>query len=147
MDSDACLQAQDLSRRTDEPLVLLVDDEPEVLAAVQRCLRREGVEMVTAGNAREALERLSDAEVDLVIADQRLPDMTGTDLLRRIHERFPLTACAILTADHALTIIREGGRAGAAAVLFKPWKPQLLRMTVRRLLRRPRGDNAEGPAP
>jgi DNA-binding NarL/FixJ family response regulator len=78
-----------------------------------------------------------------VIADLRMPGMTGTELLGEIRGRFPQTSCAILTGDHALTVIRDGGRAGAAAVLFKPWKDEALRDTVRRLLERPPG--AEAP--
>jgi CheY-like chemotaxis protein len=132
-------------RRTDRPIVLFVDDDPRVLAAIRRCLRREGYDVLTAESAREALERLADGAADLVIADQRMPGMSGTDLLSEIRERFPLTPCALLTADHALTIIRDGGRAGASAVLFKPWKDQSLRKTVRRLLGWPAGEDPSAP--
>jgi CheY-like chemotaxis protein len=140
---DASAQLVEAGRRTARPLVLVVDDDPKVLAALRRCLRREGYEVVTAGGAREALERLSDGAADLVIADLRMPGMTGTELLGEIRGRFPQTSCAILTGDHALTVIRDGGRAGAVAVLFKPWKDEALRDTVRRLLERPPG--AEAP--
>jgi CheY-like chemotaxis protein len=129
-------------RRTGRPLVLFVDDDPRVLAAIRRCLRREWYDVATAESAREALERLARGAADLVVADQRMPGMTGTDLLEEIRLRFPFTPCAILTGDHALTIIRDGGRAGASAVLFKPWKDQSLRTTVRRLLGAP---EEEGP--
>jgi CheY-like chemotaxis protein len=133
-------------RRTDRPLVLFVDDDPMVLAAIRRCLRRERYDVITAGSAREALERLTDGVPDLVIADQRMPGMSGTDLLLEIRERFPFVPCAIITADHALTIIRDGGRAGASAVLFKPWKDQSLKLAVRRLLGWPAGEDPGGPS-
>lgn len=136
---DASGQFVASGRRTDRPIVLVVDDDPMVLAALCRCLRREGYDVITAGNAPEALERLSNGAADLVIADLRMPGMTGTELLGEIRARFPGISCALLTGDHALTVIRDGGRAGAAAVLFKPWKDQALRETVRRLLAGPPG--------
>lgn len=122
------------TRRTEDPLILLVDDDPQVLAAVRRCLRPDGYDLITAETGAEALERVSLDPVDLVIADQRMPDMTGTELLREIKERCPFTSCAILTGYKSPTVIREGGLAGAGAVLFKPWNEKVLRKTVRRLL-------------
>jgi CheY-like chemotaxis protein len=142
MDDSAELLAP--CRGTGRPLVLFVDDDPRVLAAIRRCLRREWYDVATAGSAREALDHLARGSADLVVADQRMPGMTGIDLLREIRVRFPLTPCAILTGDHALTIIRDGGRAGASAVLFKPWRDQSLRTTVRRLLGAPEGEDPRG---
>jgi response regulator RpfG family c-di-GMP phosphodiesterase len=133
------------TRRTEDPLILLVDDDPQVLAAVRRCLRADGYDLITAETGAEALERLSLDSVDLVIADQRMPDMTGTDLLRQIRELSPLTSCAILTGYKTPSVIREGGLAGAGAVLFKPWNEKVLRKTVRRLLGLTSGGEAARP--
>ena len=72
-----------------EPVVLLVDDESHVLAALRRGLRREAVRIETANNGREALEWLADHSADLVISDQKMPGMSGVDLLKTIRARWP----------------------------------------------------------
>ena len=61
----------------DRPVVMLVDDEPGILSALRRVLRREGFEILLAGNAREALDELEDRCVDLVISDHKMPGISG----------------------------------------------------------------------
>ena len=129
-------------RRSSNPVILIVDDDPEIRRALRRCLRGERYELITAESGDQALERLSDGPVDLVITDQRMPGMWGTDLLQEIRERLPRTPCAILTAFRTLSVIRDGIDAGAATILFKPWKDGKLRSTVRHLLG---GQAAGGP--
>ena len=130
-------------RRSGNPVILIVDDDPEIRRALRRCLRGERYELITADSGDQALERLSDGPVDLVITDQRMPGMWGTDLLQEIRERLPRTPCAILTAFRTLSVIRDGIDAGAATILFKPWKDGKLRSTVRHLL----GGQAAGTSP
>jgi len=133
-------------RRNSTPVILIVDDDPGVRRALRRCLRGERYELITAESGDQALERIADGPVDLVIADQRMPGMWGTDLLQEIRERSPRTPCAILTAFHTLSVIRDGIDAGAATILFKPWKDGKLRSTVRRLLGGAPGGNDAGSA-
>ena len=65
--------------------ILLVDDEPAVMKAVQRTLQRRGYEVETASNGAEALERLRTRQgIDLVITDQTMPVMTGTELFEQL---------------------------------------------------------------
>lgn len=65
--------------------ILLVDDEPAVMKAVQRTLQRRGYEVETASNGAEALERLRTRRgIDLVITDQTMPVMTGTELIEQL---------------------------------------------------------------
>jgi len=134
-------------RRSGNPVVLIVDDDPGVRRALRRCLRAERYELITAESGDQALERMSDGPVDLVITDQRMPGMWGTDLLQEIRERSPRTSCAILTAFRTLSVIRDGIDAGAATILFKPWKDGKLRSTVRRLLVGAPGGSDAGSAP
>lgn len=123
-----------------EPVLLFVDDEPEILAALRRCFRHEPYIVFTAGGASEALDWLEKAEVDLVVADECMPGMTGTDFLREARERSPRTTRAILTGYPSEAVVRSGLEAGADALLYKPWDDQSLRETVRRMLRmRPAG--------
>jgi len=141
---DSLIETSPHPRRTDRPVVMLVDDDPGVLAALHRCLRREGYELLAVESGSRALERLAEAAVDLVITDQRMPGMKGTELIGEIRRRAPLTRCAILTGVHALSVIREGTQAGASSILFKPWDDRALRHAVRRLLGLSFGDRGSG---
>lgn len=132
-----------------EPVVLCVDDEPAVLSALRRCFRNEPYLLLTASGSREAIAWLEKHPVDLVLTDERMPETTGTELLRLIRDRYPLTTRVLLTGYPGDTV-REGSReAGVSALLFKPWDDQALRGTVRReLQRRTRdGESPEFPAP
>lgn len=140
-------------RRKSEPVILCVDDEPEVLSAIRRCLRNEPYEVITAGSGDEALGWLAELEVDLVISDERMPGMTGTQLLLETRKRSPRTARVLLTGYRTSTFIRNGLEAGVDTFLYKPWDDRALRQSVDRMLKRasrpdpaPPGDPpAEGP--
>ncbi len=72
--------------------VLFVDDEPEVLAGLQRSLRhRKDWEMAFAGSGAEALELFQSAPFDVIVSDLRMPEMDGTELLERIRAQYPGT--------------------------------------------------------
>jgi DNA-binding response OmpR family regulator len=77
--------------------ILCVDDEPEVLTALRRTLRREPYDVVTATDASLALECLERLPIEVVIADERMPEMCGTQLLRGIRKRWPRMGLVILT--------------------------------------------------
>jgi CheY-like chemotaxis protein len=115
-------------------VVLCVDDEAEVLAALRRCLRNEPYEVITVLGAREALARLGQGPVDLVITDQKMPGMSGTDFLYEVRRRSPRTARAILTGYETPSTIRRGFESGADAFLYKPWDDNALKSKIRRIL-------------
>jgi DNA-binding NarL/FixJ family response regulator len=125
------------------PVVLCVDDEAEVLAALRRCLRNEPYELITALGPGEALARLREGPVDLVITDQRMPGMSGTELLYQVRERSPRTARVILTGYETPSTIRKGFECGADAFLYKPWDDNAFKATIRRILER--GGRSEIP--
>lgn len=129
-------------RRTGDSVVLVVDDDPQVLNAVRRCFRNESFEVITAGSCDEALGWLSEVSVNLVITDQVMPGMTGTELIQAVRRQFPEIPCALLTGYRTPSIARDATKAQASAVLYKPWSDQGLREATLRLLRR----SPEGPA-
>jgi len=116
------------------PVVLCVDDEPGVLNALRRSLSKERCEVITAGSPDEALAWLKEVTVHLVITDQRMPGMTGIQLLDQVRKRSPRTARALLTACRTPAVVRQGLEAGAEAFLYKPWDERYLIETVRRIL-------------
>jgi len=93
--------------------VLFVDDEVELLEGVQDALHKEPYRILTANSGAEALELL-DAEtgMSVVVSDERMPEMTGHELLRQVRERHPWTVRIMLTgqADHEAIVsaINEG---------------------------------------
>src|SRR5262245_26669918 len=77
------------ARSSKRGAVLCVDDEPQVLSALQRTLRHEPYEVVTAADPELALDCLDRLPVEVVIADERMPRMNGSDLLEEVHRRWP----------------------------------------------------------
>jgi thioredoxin reductase (NADPH) len=117
---------------TERPLLLAVDDEPAVLAAVARDLRRgfgERYRVMRAGSGAEALEILREMRrrgqnVALLIADQRMPGMAGTDYLAEARQLVPEAKRVLLTAyadtEAAIAAINE---VALDYYLLKPWDP------------------------
>ena len=117
--------------------VLCVDDEPNILSALQRVLRGEVDRVLTAPGGAEALELLEHEPVDLVISDMRMPGMDGLQLLERLHAQRPQTVRILLTGhadiDSAIGAVNRGA---VFRYLQKPWQENLLRGAVHEGLER-----------
>jgi DNA-binding NtrC family response regulator len=120
--------------RAGDPVVLVVDDNPQILNAIRRCFRNEVFKVITVGSCDEALGWMSKVLVSLVITDQVMPGMTGTELIRVVRQRYPETPCALLTGSRTPSLAREAAEARAAALLEKPWSDQGLREATLRLI-------------
>jgi two-component system response regulator HupR/HoxA len=121
----------------DEPTVLIVDDEPRVLDALEAVLAAE-FRVLRAANGQEALQRLADEpEVAVILTDQRMPGMSGIELLRHSQERTPHALRIVLTAytdvDSLMVAINTGQ---IYHFLPKPWDPHELLLVVRRAAER-----------
>jgi two-component system, probable response regulator PhcQ len=112
--------------------ILLVDDEPILLEAAKRALRGERLEVVTAASGREALGLLERVAVDVVVSDENMPGMSGTEFLRTVRERHPEVVRIMLTGqatlDLAIRLINEGE---VYRLLQKPCGPVELVSTIR----------------
>lgn len=116
-------------------VVLLVDDEPNVLAGLRRALRNESYEIVTAQSGAEALTILKSTPVDVVVSDQQMPGMSGTQLLKKVRESFPDTVRFILTGKATLDVAIEAINDGAISRFFtKPCNGVDLAVTIRQAL-------------
>jgi response regulator RpfG family c-di-GMP phosphodiesterase len=113
------------------PTLLLVDDEERILGAMRRTLRREGYEILTAPNARDALEILGAHSVDILLSDQKMPGMSGVDLLAEVARRRPRTVRILLTGwpEDVPPALREA--IGLHALIAKPWDDGVLKQTLR----------------
>ena len=114
------------------PLVLLLlDDEVNILSALTRVLRRDGYQIITATNAQDAFGLLAKHDVQVIVSDQRMPEMSGTEFFRRIKSLYPETMRVILSGYTDLISVTEAINQGAIyKFLTKPWDEEQLRDIV-----------------
>jgi DNA-binding NtrC family response regulator len=114
--------------------LLVVDDEPQMLIAIDETLRRRGYSVTTAGSGMEALCRLKEKYYQLVITDMRMPEVGGIDLLRKVKHLAPQTPVILLTAYGTIQNAVDAMREGAYDYLLKPFSSESLESVVRRAL-------------
>ena len=113
------------------PCLLVVDDEPEIGASVYALLRRE-YDVLRAQSAAEGQRLMQEHEVHIVMTDQRMPEVTGVELLASVRVRHPRAVRLLFTgyADHeSLIAAINDGR--VFRFLKKPWRPEELEAAVR----------------
>ncbi len=116
--------------------LLLIDDDENVLKALQRVFRREGYRVLAAGRVREAFELLASNEVQVILSDQRMSDLSGTEFLGRVKEIYPRTVRLILSGYTDLATVTEAINRGAIyRFLTKPWNEDDLRHHIREAFR------------
>ncbi|MBV8879208.1 MAG: response regulator [Planctomycetaceae bacterium] len=121
-------------RKRDLPIVLCVDDDRAVLESLRRLFRGEPYEVVTVASPGQALGVLRLGTVGVVIADERMPGESGSELLAEVRERWPWIGRVILTAYPGPEVTASGAKAGVDHLLTKPWDAESLKRTVERLL-------------
>jgi CheY-like chemotaxis protein len=111
--------------------ILVVDDEPDNLDLLYRTFRRE-FKVLTADNGKHALEVLAaEGEVALIISDQRMPEMKGTEFLSKTVPNFPDTVRIILTGFTDVEDLVEAINSGQVyKYITKPWDPEELKAIV-----------------
>ena len=121
-----------IGRRSRQRTLLLVDDEDNILAALRRLLRAEGWLVLSSTSAEQALEQMARHEVDVILSDQRMPGMTGVELLRRARQLYPETIRLVLSGYTELQSITDAINEGAIyKFLAKPWDDEQLRAHLR----------------
>lgn len=116
------------------PVVLLVDDDPAVLASLRRTLRDEPCTLLTAQTPQRALELLDQEQVLVLIADQRMPGMYGSELLKEAQLRSPRTIRILLTGYAGTSMVTGPLAEGIELLLSKPWEESSLRRMVRQMI-------------
>ncbi|TRZ51426.1 response regulator, partial [bacterium] len=115
--------------------ILCVDDEENILSALKRLLRNEGYRVMTAASGIEGLKVLEENDVQLVISDQRMPEMSGTDFFATVREQFPEAIRIILSGYTDVDAITESINKGHIyKLLLKPWNDQRLKLEVKQAL-------------
>jgi diguanylate cyclase (GGDEF)-like protein/PAS domain S-box-containing protein len=119
-----------------QPTLLLVDDEANVLNSLKRLFRREGYQVLTAESPSVGLELLATNTVHVVLCDQRMPEMTGSEFLARVRQLYPDTVRIVLTGYADVESVTKAVNQGAIfKFLTKPWDDDLLRDQIREAFR------------
>ena len=115
--------------------VLCVDDEENILHSIKRLLRKEGYRLLTALSGIEALKILEENDVHLVLSDQRMPQMSGTEFLSEVKEKYPDVIRIILTGYTEVDSITESINKGNIYKFFlKPWNDDNLKLEISKAL-------------
>ncbi|MBI3858580.1 MAG: response regulator [Planctomycetes bacterium] len=115
--------------------VVFTDDEPEILLALERMMRTEPFDLLMTTDPEKALHWLRTRNVAVVISDQRMPEMDGTEFLRKARIASPRSARILLTAFPYEKDVLEARAEGLMTLLVKPWNERELRREIRDRLR------------
>lgn len=119
------------ANREQNPVVVCVDDDPQVLSAMKRLLRREPYDLLTTDRPSTALRWIGKRKVDLLITDLKMPEMSGTDLIKVVEERSPDTQSLLLTGypEKASDDTEVQPR-----LITKPWNDSEFKETIRSMV-------------
>lgn len=131
----------DLSSPSTAPgRILIVDDEPRMTASLQALLESDGHEAVTANSGQDAIDKLKSGSFDIVLADVRMPEIDGIDVLRASRDLEPDRPVVLMTAYASLETAVAALNDGAYDYLMKPIDLTEMRLTVRRAVEKRRLD-------
>lgn len=125
-------------RNSDEGMhtLLLIDDEANMLSALKRMLRHENYRILTAGSGDEALALLAENQVGVILSDQLMPGMNGTELLARVRLMHPNIVRMLLSGHTGVDNLTEAiNRGEIFRFLTKPWEEQELIDAIRAAFR------------
>src|SRR5690606_4950369 len=120
----------------DDRTLLLVDDEEIVLSSLGRLFRRDGYRILSAVNVLDALALLAGTAVQVILSDQRMSEMSGTEFLAQVKMLYPDTVRLVLSGHADLATVTEAINRGAVyRFLTKPWDDNELREHIRQAFR------------
>lgn len=128
-----------------DPVILVVDDEDDLTATYERLLRRRGYQVIRAGTRLKALRAVESEPLHLVVADLRLPDGDGLDVVRAARATRAPPPVIVVTGFPSETTRTRAIQAGASAYLDKPFSISTFTDLVDALLARRTGDEPGNP--
>jgi len=116
--------------------IMIVDDSATVRQVLQMTLEGAGYDILDAVDGQDALAKLEDARLDMVITDLNMPNLDGIGLIRKIrqHAAYRFIPIVMLTTESAEEKKQEGKAAGASGWIVKPFKPEQLLKVVKMVL-------------
>jgi len=131
LERDVSLPMETIRRQSYARSLLVIDDEVNILSAIKRTLSRSGYQIFTANHATEAFEILAKHHIGVVLTDQQMPDVLGTELLEKVRHMYPNTVRIMLTGHANLQSVTQAINQGAIyKFLVKPWDNEELEKTV-----------------
>lgn len=114
------------------PTLLLLDDEANIIRALSRVLRRDGYRILSTTSIQEAFELLAANNVQVIVSDQRMPEMSGTEFFSQVKAIYPDTVRIVLSGYTDLKSVTDAINEGAIyKFLTKPWDDQQIRDHIR----------------
>jgi two-component system, chemotaxis family, chemotaxis protein CheY len=116
--------------------IMTVDDSASIRQAVTFTLTQAGYDVVQANDGKEAITKLSNAPVKLVLTDLNMPNMDGIGLIKWIRSQpsYRFVPVIMLTTESQETKKQEGKAAGATGWIIKPFKPEQLVAVIKKVL-------------
>jgi two-component system chemotaxis response regulator CheY len=116
---------------------LIVDDSASMRQLVSFTIRDAGYDVVVAENGKDALGRLDNEKVDIVITDLNMPEMDGIELIKKLRAMpaYRFAPIVMLTTESQETKKQEGKQAGASGWIVKPFSPEQLLGVVRKFVK------------
>ena len=112
--------------------ILFVDDEVNILKALKRLTRHEPWTVLCAARGSEALETLERSPAQVVVPDQRMPEMSGVDMLQAVRDRYPDIVRMMLTGYTEMNVAVDAiNRGEIYRLITKPWNDEELKATIR----------------
>ena len=120
--------------RQSQGTILVVDDEPSIRSLLSRFLSKSGFTVLESADGRDALEKLRQSKVDLLISDIVMPERDGLEVLRSLRKDFAGLKVIVMSGAFDGRFLRTAEMLGAHATLQKPLKMNLVLETVREVL-------------
>jgi len=116
---------------------LVVDDSASMRQLVSFTIKDAGYDVSVAENGKDALAKLSNGKVDMVITDLNMPDMDGIELIKKLRAMpdYKFTPIIMLTTESQELKKQEGRQAGASGWIVKPFSPEQLLGVVKKFVR------------
>lgn len=125
------------------PHVLLMEDEMNVAKGLEMVMREEGYEVDLADTGQGALDKFRTSEFDLLVADLRLPDMDGMEVVQHVREKRPRTNVVIITGYPSVSSAVEAVRMGVSDYLRKPFTEDEFKTAVKSALKEKEKESME----
>ncbi len=115
--------------------ILVVDDEPLVLNSLSGLLREFGYFVTPCKNAKDALEKFRDNQIDVVLTDIKMPQVSGIELLEKIHNIKKEIPVILMTAYAQMDVAVDGIKYGAFDFIIKPYNPEYLIYSIEKAVK------------
>jgi two-component system probable response regulator PhcQ len=118
------------------PSILIVDDDPNIVDGLKRALRSKSFSIISASNGESALDLLSIEAVDVMVADEQMPGMSGSELVMAVRRQFPTVVSIMFSGQASLeAVIRALNHGEIYRFLIKPCSASELEATILLALR------------